>query len=115
MTPPRRPRFFAALVFAAAAMLAGCAYKSEVRQGSPLDETKLAQLQTGMNKQQVRELLGPPQSDRLFRDNIWLYYHKKRSAGFFPHTTAISVEVVFGDDGRVESVKRLIDEREEEK
>ena len=64
-----------------------------------------------MSKQEVINLLGMPQSEHLFRDNIWLYYHKKRPAGFVPETSVVSVEVIFGADGKVSTIKRLIDER----
>lgn len=41
-------------------MLAGCVYKIDIPQGTPLTKTQAAQVQTGMTYQQVRFLLGSP-------------------------------------------------------
>ncbi|MGI9337601.1 MAG: outer membrane protein assembly factor BamE [Gammaproteobacteria bacterium] len=101
-------------VFAAAfglGVLGGCAYKTEVRQGAPLPEESIQQLRAGMTKQEVIALLGAPQSEHLFRDNIWLYYHKKRPAGFSPATSVVSVEITFDANERVGEFKVLIDDR----
>ncbi len=105
----RFERIFAAAVFALACAFAssGCAYKTEVRQGAPLPEEKVGQLVTGMTKTEVAALLGPPQSERLFRGDIWLYYHKRRSAGFSPETSVAALEIVFDASGAVAEIRRL--------
>lgn len=106
--------FAAALGLGGFGVIGGCAYKTEVRQGAPLPEESIRQLRAGMSKDEVIALLGPPQSEHLFRDNIWLYYHKQRPAGFSPAVSVVSVEVIFGDDGIVDSFNVLIDERPQE-
>lgn len=101
----------AALGLGGFALIGGCAYKAEVRQGAPLPEDAINKLRAGMSKDEVIALLGAPQSERLFRDNIWLYYHKRRTAGFSPVVSVVSVEVIFGDDGKVGEFRVLIDDR----
>lgn len=48
-------------------------YKLKVEQGNELDANKIAQLQTGMTREQVRLLLGTPSIRSAFHANRWDY------------------------------------------
>ncbi|UOO91563.1 outer membrane protein assembly factor BamE [Vitreoscilla stercoraria] len=48
-------------------------YKLKVEQGNELDPQRLAQLQAGMTREQVRLLLGTPSIRSAFHANRWDY------------------------------------------
>ncbi len=48
-------------------------YRIDVQQGNTLDPAKLARLEPGMTKEQVRYLFGNPVSDNVFHKNRWNY------------------------------------------
>ena len=50
-------------------------YKLKVEQGNELDAKKLAQLQAGMTREQVRLLLGTPSIQSAFHANRWDYQY----------------------------------------
>jgi len=51
-------------------------HKIDVQQGNAVDPEKVEQLQTGMNKEQVRFLMGTPLINDAFHPNRWDYvYH----------------------------------------
>lgn len=59
-------------------------YKQDINQGSVLDKTKVKQLEIGMNKTQVQELIGSPSIIDPFHQNQWDYInhstlHKKNN------------------------------------
>lgn len=57
------------------ALTAGCLYRMEVQQGNRLDESQVAQLETGMTRSQVLYLLGTPMVPPGFNEARWDYYH----------------------------------------
>jgi outer membrane protein assembly factor BamE len=73
----RHPRTtLAALLLCSASLgLAGCGviYRQPIYQGSLLEPTAVAQLQVGMNKQQVEALLGSPSIADPFHHDRWDY------------------------------------------
>lgn len=95
----RRRRAFAPAAFLLFFSAAGCAYKSEIRQGNDALPDKIAELRAGMSKDEVRKLLGENRTPGFFaEDNSWFYYYRRRSPGFFPSTQTWSVELVFDGD-----------------
>ena len=65
--------------------LTGCAsqverlpilYKPEIRQGTLISESAVAQLDVGMTPSQVRFLLGPPSIEDPFSENRWDYIYE---------------------------------------
>ena len=75
-TTPRRSmaRAMAALTVAAALLGSGCAlYKPEVAQGNFVSREQAARLAPGMTREQVRQVLGTPLLQDLFRANRWDY------------------------------------------
>jgi outer membrane protein assembly factor BamE len=58
-------------------LLSGClrVYKIDVQQGNDLSEKQLAALEVGLNRQEVRALLGTPLIDDPFRQDRWDYYY----------------------------------------
>ena len=63
-------------------ILAGCSgrlftvHKIDVQQGNAIDPEKVAQLQVGMNKEQVRFLMGTPLITDVFHPDRWDFvYH----------------------------------------
>lgn len=63
-------------------LLAGCqnfqfpgVHKINIQQGHIITQDMMEQLQPGMNRRQVRFVLGTPLIDDLFRDERWEYYY----------------------------------------
>ena len=109
---PPPSRFFATLFFglALAGILGGCTYKSEIRQGNDKLPEQITELKTGMNKNEVRELLGESRTPRVFASDNWVYYYRQRQGGFIPTVTAIGVELVFEGDTLIEIRPLNVDE-----
>jgi outer membrane protein assembly factor BamE len=55
--------------------LAGCAHKIEIQQGNVVTQAQLEQLHTGMDRRQVRALLGSPLLNDAFHPDRWDYYY----------------------------------------
>lgn len=63
-------------IYTAALLLSGCSvYKIDVQQGNTLEAEKVAQLKTGMNKQQVQFLLGTAMLKDPFHPDRWDYVY----------------------------------------
>ncbi|MDY6943738.1 MAG: outer membrane protein assembly factor BamE [Pseudomonadota bacterium] len=67
-----------------ATILTGCSspsvlqkvvYRPSIQQGNALEEEKIAQLQVGMTREQVRYLLGTPVVNTIFDDQRWEYVY----------------------------------------
>ncbi|MBE8158016.1 MAG: outer membrane protein assembly factor BamE [Betaproteobacteria bacterium] len=104
------------VVFSAAfLLLSGCAYKSEIRQGSDSLPEKIAELRVGMNKEEVRGLLGQNRFPAfLAEEGAWFYYYRRRSPGFFTETRTWSVKLVFDGEKLSEIVPTKPPENKEE-
>ncbi len=87
------------------ALTSGCLYRMPVQQGNMLDETQVAQLQTGMTRSQVLYLLGTPMVPDGFNDNRWDYYHYIDTGRGIQQTRRLTVW--FKDD----KVERVDDDR----
>ena len=72
-------KIFRILIVGALALLllSGClrVYKIDVQQGNDLSEKQLDALEVGLNRQEVRALLGTPLIDDPFRQDRWDYYY----------------------------------------
>jgi outer membrane protein assembly factor BamE len=89
-------------------LLAGCGatrfgpHRIDVQQGNALDQDNVARLKTGLNRSQVRFLLGTPLLDDPFHNNRWdyvyLYYREgnlaeqRRISLFFDGDTLVRIE-----------------------
>lgn len=62
----------------AAIALTGCLYRQPVYQGNLMEKTKVDQLQAGMSKDQVAELLGLPSIQDPFHHSRWDYTSTER-------------------------------------
>ncbi len=56
----------------------GCGYRIDIDQGNVIDKQALARLQLGMNKEQVKRVIGAPLLTDMFHSNRWDYvqYYK---------------------------------------
>ena len=82
--------------------LAGCelVYKLPTRQGNVLDQKDLDKVQIGMNREQVRFLLGTPMLASMFHQDRWDYvYYLKRGKGAEMQSRKL---VVYFKDNRLE-------------
>ena len=93
----KTPLFAICCLFA----LAGCQYfqfpgvhKINIQQGHIITEEMLTQLEPGMNKRQVRYVLGTPLVDDIFNDDRWDYYYSLRlgDGRFYKRTLTIYFE-----------------------
>lgn len=55
--------------------LAACAYKPDIQQGNMVTQDKLDQLKIGMEKRQVRYIMGSAMLIDPFHQNRWDYYY----------------------------------------
>ncbi|MCF8999950.1 outer membrane protein assembly factor BamE [Acinetobacter nectaris] len=93
-------------------LLAGCVYKIDIPQGTPLTKAQAAQVQPGMSYQQVRFLLGSPTIadplNPLRWDYIYNYipgtYAKKAK---IPEAKGQHLSVYFNDTGNVSKIEGL--------
>lgn len=116
LTPPRRPRTAAsprparAAVRALAAatllaLLAGCnttarddrfyglirPYRVEIVQGNVVTQEMIAQIQPGLGRAQVRDILGSPLLTSAFHGNRWDYVFKIRRQGAEPQERRVTI------------------------
>jgi outer membrane protein assembly factor BamE len=104
VTLDRLPRF--ALAATVAAALAGCGtfdnvsqsvagaftpYKVEVVQGNFISREQVEALKPGMNRQQVRDILGTPLVTSLFHADRWDYVFTLRRQGVEPQQRKFTV------------------------
>ncbi|MFA6408765.1 MAG: outer membrane protein assembly factor BamE [Gammaproteobacteria bacterium] len=82
--------------------LSGCIrpYKVDVQQGNVLDKQALLQLQIGMSKNQVQDLLGTPVLTDVVNSNQWVYVYTNQINGGL--ITKQHVELFFRKDKLVE-------------
>lgn len=103
---PTRGQSRLALVVAGTALLAGCSsfdaatgrmagivtpYKVDVVQGNFVSREQLAALKPGMNRNQVREIMGTPLLASLFHENRWDYVFTIRRQGTDPQSRRVAV------------------------
>lgn len=92
-TPPRQSRFVLAAA-AALALLAGCGsldtrsvatalapYRIEIVQGNFVSKEQVEALQKGMNRDQVRQILGTPLVTSVFHGERWDYVFTLKRQG----------------------------------
>ena len=81
MTSPRKLILFAAL----GVLLSGCGllepHKIDVQQGNLIDADKLAAVEIGMTRAQVRFLIGTPILSDAFQPHRWDYLYYSGKAG----------------------------------
>jgi outer membrane protein assembly factor BamE (lipoprotein component of BamABCDE complex) len=93
----------------AGALLAGCAAEINARGNIP-PEDKTAQLQPGMTRDQVLQLLGSPSTIATFTDHAWYYIGQRTEDYAFYKPKVIERQVIvvtFNDTGVVDQVKTL--------
>lgn len=69
------------LVLVTTSLLAGCYYKMDIQQGNIITPGMVEQLKPGMNKRQVRYLLGTPLVHDPFHQQRWDYVYLLRKGG----------------------------------
>lgn len=91
-----------ALVGAAACTV----YRPEVRQGNFLDQAKIDQVKSGMTREQVAFLLGPPMVVDGFHRDRWDYVWTL-SSELTSHTMIKRHVIVYFDGDRVREIKTV--------
>lgn len=61
-----------------ALILTACAHKIDIQQGNVISEEKLSQVQEGMEKRQIRQILGTPMITDPFHPERWDYYYSMK-------------------------------------
>lgn len=86
------------LLLCCLSVLMGCQYfqfpgvhKINVQQGHILTDDMLTQLKPGLNKRQVRFILGTPLIEDIFNDDRWDYYYslKMGDGRFYKRTLTV--------------------------
>jgi outer membrane protein assembly factor BamE len=85
--------------------LTGCfmrPYVPDVQQGNVVDKTDVAKVQTGMSKDQVRDLLGVPVLASPFDKDCWTYaYTMQKDGGKITKQTV----TLYFDNNKVTQIK----------
>ena len=87
MTTRRTCKAVAIALAVALAAGGGCVYRLTVQQGNLVDEDKVAQIEVGMTRKQVRFLLGTPLVDDPFHRDRWDYLYYVRPGRDDPRET----------------------------
>ena len=77
------------------------AHKISIQQGNLLNEQQLQQIEVGMDKEIVRNLIGTPVVDNPFHANRWDYVYTRGPAGSAIKARRISI---FFDENIVSSI-----------
>jgi outer membrane protein assembly factor BamE len=56
-------------------VLAACVYRQDIPQGNSLNEEDIEAVEVGMNRSQVRYLLGTPMLETPLHEDRWLYHY----------------------------------------
>jgi len=87
-------------------LLSGCflvPHKIDVQQGNYIDQTMLSRLKVGMNKSQVRYVLGTPLITDPFHPERWDYTYLHQPKGKLAEHKRVTV--VFDDEERLARVE----------
>lgn len=88
------------------ASLAACSfrpYRIDIQQGNVVTAEQFAQLKLGMNKEQVRFLLGTPMLTDIFHESRWDYYYRM-DHGATREATTRSLSIYFNAAGVVSQI-----------
>ena len=106
--PMPEPEIARALALALCALtLAGCGvpripgitpYRIEIQQGNYISPDMVAQLKTGMSKEQVRFVLGTPLLNDIFHADRWDYIYTREQADGTKESRKL---VVFFEDNKL--------------
>ncbi|TFH85683.1 outer membrane protein assembly factor BamE [Billgrantia azerbaijanica] len=95
-------------LISALALLGGCSYvgvyKRDLPQGNLVTEEMVAQLQPGMSRQQVVNVMGRPLLEAPFDANQWDYVFRLDEA--YGDVQQRRVTLTFADDGRLTDIRR---------
>jgi len=69
------------ICIAALLMLAGCAHKIDIQQGNVISLETLNKVKIGMDRDQVRYILGSPLLTDPFHKDRWDYYYSMEKEG----------------------------------
>jgi len=90
------------LLFLTVLASTGCSiYKVDVRQGNELEAEQVAKLKVGMDKRQVRFIMGNPLLADPFHANRWDYIHTFRPGG---EDMKRRVLTLYFKDGKLETI-----------
>lgn len=104
------------LIAALCLALSGCflvPHKIDVQQGNYVDQTMLSKLKIGMNKSQVRYVLGTPLITDPFHPERWDYTYQDRPRGKLSQQKRVTV--VFDTEERLARVEGDVPEVLEQK
>lgn len=84
-------------------LLAACVYRQDIPQGNSLNEEDIERVEVGMNRSQVRYLLGTPMLETPLHDDRWLYHYYLDSQR--PEATSNRyLTIFFNEQGRVSEI-----------
>ena len=78
-------------------------HKIDVPQGNFVEQDKINQLRPGMNKQQVKFLMGTPMLDDSFHHNRWDYLYRFKPG--YGEITTHQATLYFNEEGKLDNIQ----------
>lgn len=92
------------LIVSLSVLLGSCSiYKIDTQQGNVITQAMVNRLKPGMDKRQVRYLLGTPLVEDAFTRNRWDYYYSFRKGGN-KTLQQRRITLIFGSDGKLTAI-----------
>ncbi|WP_371377319.1 outer membrane protein assembly factor BamE [Thalassotalea aquiviva] len=88
----------ALIVLLAVNLLSACVYRIDIPQGNFLEQKQIDKLQIGMNKEQVKFVLGNPVLLDSFNKNTWHYVYDFKSGKDEKYHQQKKLVVIFKDE-----------------
>ena len=93
------------ILFFTTALSTGCVYRSGIIQGGQIDERAIKRVEVGMDRDQVRRLLGTPVIQDAYHPDRWDYLFYTLNMKNSKQAERISVYFEKGIVSKVETVK----------
>ena len=97
--------FILSILILTTALSSGCVYRSGIIQGGQLDERAIKRVEVGMDRDQVRRLLGTPAVQDAYHPDRWDYVYYTLNMKNSKQAERVSVYFDNGQVTKIENVK----------
>lgn len=97
--------FILSILILTTALSSGCVYRSGIIQGGQLDERAIKRVEVGMDRDQVRRLLGTPAIQDAYHPDRWDYVYYTLNMQNSKQAERVSVYFDSGIVTKIDTVK----------